>query len=306
MTYKIIQLGHPGGEWPRQGVNGVIRSKLGITWNVDRFSGTREWNIRDHHYRKFILAEDVEYIDDLKSGPKKGKLTFWGEWEAHSKFEIINKSAKDFYAPRLMHYPYFQKNYDGLRRHTTDPVVFGESFWFTHCKQSSNKKQVKQLGENSIIIWGSERIKDKKFLVDTIFVVKNRFSQEYVRKNLEDFPYLLKHINLCINDGHDLLTSPKRSDLAFYKGKSYGRDDIFSYVPAKIYDYECQGHNRLILDTRDKYLNLQSAGSSQAHKIVMSTGSFEEIKAYWEVIATKALKQGFVLAVNIPWPKIVD
>ena len=67
MTYKIIQLGHPGGEWPRQGVNGVIRSKLGITWNVDRFSGTREWNIRDHHYRKFILAEDVEYIDDLKS-----------------------------------------------------------------------------------------------------------------------------------------------------------------------------------------------------------------------------------------------
>ena len=38
----------------------------------------------------------------------------------------------------------------------------------------------------------------------------------------------------------------------------------------------------------------------------MTKGSFEEIKAYWEVIATKALKQGFVLAVNIPWPKIVD
>ena len=62
------------------------------------------------------------------------------------------------------------------KKHTTDPYVFGDSFWYT--LQTINQKpnqNLKNLDEDSIIIMGSERNHDKKFLVDTIFVVKKIF-----------------------------------------------------------------------------------------------------------------------------------
>ena len=107
--YKIIQLAHPGKEWPNYSSSKgeFVKSKIGISWNKDFNGGIREWNNLDHHKRKFIFAKNAIYVDNLESKPKEGDITFWGEWEPHSNFRVISSHTKDFHGPRMMHYPFF-------------------------------------------------------------------------------------------------------------------------------------------------------------------------------------------------------
>ena len=308
--YKIIQLAHPGKEWPNYSSSKgeFVKSKIGISWNKDFNGGIREWNNLDHHKRKFIFAKNAIYVDNLESKPKEGDITFWGEWEPHSNFRVISSHTKDFHGPRMMHYPFFDDDYDGNKRHTTDPYIFGDNFWYTHCKQSPKKpnQNLKTLGANSIIIMGSERNEDKKFLVDTIFVIKKRFSQKEMNKNYKELPSLLVKSNLYMDKSHDLLFNKKNSDFGFYKGKSYKDNDIFSFVPAKVFNKNDIGHERLEIDTYDKFYNFQRAGAGSVNKCVMKSSSIGDIDAYWMSLVEEAFNQGFVLGVRIPEPNILN
>ena len=55
--YKIIQLSHPGKEYPEysKSTGQFKKSRLGINWSSDFMSGTRMWNNLDQHKRKFIF-----------------------------------------------------------------------------------------------------------------------------------------------------------------------------------------------------------------------------------------------------------
>lgn len=305
---KIVQLAHPGKEWPgySHSNNQYIKSNKGIIWKENYEEGIRQWNNLDVHKRKFIFSKDVAYIDSsLKE--KRGDLTFWGEWEPHSSFKLISKSSRDFYGPRMIHFPYFDKKYDGSKKHTTDPYVFGENFWYTHCKQNPNQpnQALKSLEEDSIIIMGSERAEDKSFLVDTVFVVEKRFSQHEMRANKKFLPKLLLETNLEINENHELLDASKYSDFGFYKGKNHKVSNMFSFVPAKKYNKTDKGHERLIINTYDKFYNFQRAGAGSVNRVVKKSNSVDEIKEYWDMIVSDAFNQGFVLATNIPEPKII-
>ena len=103
--YKIVQLAHPGKEWPAfsNSKNSFVSSRTGIQWNEDFTEGIREWNNLMSHKRKFIFAKDATYIDSLNGAPKKGDITFWGEWEPHSNFKVISKYTKD--APIIANIP---------------------------------------------------------------------------------------------------------------------------------------------------------------------------------------------------------
>lgn len=308
--YKIVQLAHPGKEWPAfsNSKNSFVLSKIGVLWNEEFSGGTREWNNLMSHKRKFIFVKDATYIDSLKSAPKKGDITFWGEWEPHSNFKVISKHTKDFHGPRMMHYPFFDKGYNGKKKHTTDPYVFGDNFWYTHCKQSTKKpnQNLKSLSENSIVIMGSERNHDKKFLVDTIFVVKKRYSQEEMSNMYETLPSLLVKTNLYMDESHKLLFDRKNSDFGFYKGKNYKENDIFSFVPAKIHNKNNPGHERLEIDTYDKFYNFQRAGAGSVNRCVMKTSSLNDVDAYWMSLVEETFRQGFVLGVQIPEPNILN
>ena len=306
--YKIIQLSHPGKEWPNYSShkNEFVRSKNGILWNEDFTEGIREWNNCPGHKRKFIYAEKATFIDDLNKKPKEGNITFWGEWEPHSDFKVISKHTKDFYGPRMMHFPFFDDSYSGPRHHTTDPYVFGDNFWYTHCKQStqSPNQNLKNLNSNSIIIMGSERNEDKKFLVDTIFVIKKKYSQKEILNNYEKLPPLLIKTNLHLDNSHMLLFDKKFSDFSFYKGKNNLDHDIFSFVPAKIFNGNVSGHERLVIDTNNRFYNFQRTGAGSVNRCVMETSVITDVDEYWISLVEESFNQGFVLGVRIPEPNI--
>lgn len=299
MKYSVVQLSHPGIEYPKLNKKGTLTySRSGIEWSDDKKSGTRLWNNRKRHKRKFMRMNGVAYLD-AKKRPNKGEVTFWGEWEAQSKFDVISETNKNLEKPRLCHKPYFDSSYLGEKKHGTDPFIFGDHFWFTHCKQS--KKSIRNLGEDSIVIFGSEREQDKMFLVDTIFVVKKRFSQTEIRENIDKYSPLLRENNLELKD---FIRDESKSEYGFYQGKSYMKNEIFSFVPAKVLDEKGIGHGRLELDTTNEIHNFKPTGSRQVCKITQKFDNKEELKNYWDLLVKEALNSSFVLAYDFPIPEI--
>ena len=301
MKYSVVQLSHPGVEYPElNNKKGILTySKPGIEWSHDKKSGTRLWNNLDKHKRKFMRMNGVAYLD-AKKRPNKGEVTFWGEWEAQSNFDVISETNKNLDKPRLCHKPYFDSSYRDEKKHGTDPFIFGDHFWFTHCKQDSYPS-IRNLGEDSIVIFGSERIQDKIFLVDTIFVVRKRFSQKEIRENIEEYDDLLRKNNLELKD---LIRDESKSEYGFYQGKSYMKNEIFSFVPAKVLDEKGIGHGRLELDTTNEIHNFKPTGSRQVCKITQKFDNKEELKNYWDLLVIETLNSGFVLAYHFPMPEI--
>ena len=96
MKYSVVQLSHPGMEYPKLNKRGIlIYSKPGIEWSNDKKSGTRFWNNFKEHKRKFMRMNGVRYLD-VRESPDKGEVTFWGEWEAQSSFEVISETKVHF------------------------------------------------------------------------------------------------------------------------------------------------------------------------------------------------------------------
>ena len=302
MKHSVVQLSHPGMEYPKLNDKGIlIYSKLGIEWSNDKKSGTRFWNNCKEHKRKFMRMNGVKYLDARKN-PNKGEVTFWGEWEAQSSFDVISETNKDLDKPRLCHKPFFDSSYSGDMKHGTDPFIFGDHFWFTHCKQKVNHK-IRDLGEDSIIIFGSARVPGKMFLVDTIFVVKKRFSQKEIRENIEEYDDLLRKNNLELKD---LVRDKSKSEYGFYQGKSYEKNEIFSFVPAKTIDEKSIGHGRLELDrTKEKYY-LNKRGSRQICSIIKTFDNKNDLKNYWDLLVDETINSGFVLAYDFPMPEIKE
>tara|TARA_B100000676_G_scaffold307104_1_gene364796 strand:+ start:211 stop:1146 length:936 start_codon:yes stop_codon:yes gene_type:complete len=299
VKYSVVQLMHPGIEYPDLDEKGNLKySKPGIEWSHDKKSGTRLWNNREHK-RKFMRMNGVKYLD-AKKRPNKGEVTFWGEWEAQSSFDVISKTNKNLDKPRLCHKPFYDSSYSGKKTNGTDPFIFGDHFWFTHCKQKVNHK-IRDLGEDSIIIFGSARVPGKMFLVDTIFVVKKRFSQKEIRENIEEYDDLLRKNNLELKD---LVRDKTKSEYGFYQGKSYEKNEIFSFVPAKTIDEKSIGHGRLELDrTKEKYY-LNKRGSRQICSIVKTFDNKNDLKNYWDLLVDETINSGFVLAYDFPMPEI--
>ena len=299
MKYSIVQLSHPGMEYPKLNKKGILTySKPGIDWSNDKKSGTRSWNNCKEHKRKFIRMNGVKYLDARKS-PNKGEVTFWGEWEAQSSFDVISETDKDLDKPRLCHKPFFDSSCFGDMKHGTDPFIFGDHFWFTHCKQSY--KSIRNLGEDSIVIFGSERKQDKMFLVDTIFVIGRRFSQKEIRENIEEYDDLLRKNNLEVKD---LVRDQYKSEYGFYQGKSYKKNEIFSFVPARVLNQESIGHGRLELDTTNEIHNFQRPGAGSVCKTTKEFHNKKDLKKYWDLLIDETLNSGFVLAYDFPMPEI--
>lgn len=149
----FVQFPHPGGEH---------RPK----------SDSMAWN-RGPHARKFLKAS-ARYLTDGKV--ERGAVALWGEWEAQSRI-IETFPRVGLGLPRWLHDPYWQ-----VPRHTTllqntDPLVFGDRFLYSNCRQQRNEK-LRRLAPGSVIAFGS-RLGDA-FVLDTLLVVSSstEFSAE--------------------------------------------------------------------------------------------------------------------------------
>lgn len=120
-----------------------------------------DWNVGDHK-RKFLRA-DGEYV--IGGRHQTGPFGFWGEWEAPSR--IVDAWPKEDGLPRFLHEPLYRPP-SGPAYQNSDPLVFGDRFLYTNCKQLNNQK-LRKLTPGSVVLFGSKR--GGGFVLDTVFVV---------------------------------------------------------------------------------------------------------------------------------------
>lgn len=183
----------------------------------------------------------------------RGKLAFWGEWEANGEIQIrkqnrqissrvlfphlnIEDAQKVFAQTKGKKGACEPKNSCGSNKLcdlgnycNTDPFVFGSSFRYCNCHQDAFKT-LRNLPNGSLILFGSSS--HGTFCLDTVFVVKESISdwqnnREQVKKMLGKNFDIYSKVTLNFTDSNIPLT--------FYSGATFKEfDEMFSFSPAKV------------------------------------------------------------------------
>jgi len=313
MRRRVIQFSHPGVEFPdrRPGADFKRKSNTHVEWNADGMSGIRYWNTRNSHFRKFIAMDDLSYLVENETHPRKGLATFWGEWEPHSAFSVHQSTQGEF----MVHKPFIDLNCARPKKHNTDPFVYGNAFWYTDCKQA-RYRNVRELAVSSLILFGTERPVDETFLLDTVFVVKRRHSYEEIF-DLEESGKLDAGLDFATISHGGL--APEKRDFGFYEAQMFSEDQAyFSFVPCRS---QSRGsiafHDRVALDVKEfgfsKISTSKNGTKRGAGSVCMSvrpkgqtkrdeSHSAEDIQSLWTRIVELCYQQKFSLGVEIPRP----
>lgn len=223
----VVQFIHYGDQYV------INHQNLQQFYNYTNGNGVLYWNNGQHH-RKFLRSSG-DCIDKIEVDHPQEDLLFWGEWEPHSMFTILNNPPNQHNLPHHIHRPIYCMQKMGNQN--TDPLVFGDRFYYSNCQQKF--RIMKHLTPGSIILFGTQFGYSKKnnantyFVVDTVFVVKERIDYKITNKqvvfqnnpNLNISPILLDCALNRLGDGKYVL----------YLGatKNEPEDGMFSYAPCK-------------------------------------------------------------------------
>jgi hypothetical protein len=184
-----------------------------------------DWN-RGEHARKFLKANG-RYVQNetIQSGP----VVFWGEWEPPSRVvETYQPDARGW--PRLLHEPFWQV--PGHRRllQNTDPIVLGDRFLYSNCRQGKNRK-LRELSAGSMVLFGSKL--DGDFVLDTVFVVGDE-SQKFTRGSSEAVR-CDDWVRAVVFEPLRMAAGPSTEALRLYRGRRYDEapEGPFSFVPCR-------------------------------------------------------------------------
>ena len=262
----FVQFPHPGGE-------------------ANPIDSLVPWN-RGDHSRKFMRGRGVySCCGDLR----RGDFSFWGEWEAQSRI-IERFAAADPGMPRNLHDPYWSEPEGGWRQNT-DPLVFGERFLYSNCRQRRNKK-LRHLAPGSLILFGSSR--DGEFVLDTAFVVGS--AEQYAPGITQvAAPPLVEQVVLA-----PLAMGDERGSLLrLYRGRmqSAAPEGPFCFVPCRPDESRPSRFARPVIQLGENWL---SPNLSMAAKVTpASSGAISEI---WGEVVRQVEAAGHALAVQIGEP----
>lgn len=275
--------------------------------------GGRTWNeTRNPHRRKFM-----QLCGRWTTGNgvvTDGNLWAWGEWEPESKLlRMLSGSGNDPLMPRNLWKPYYvpKSNYRGL--HNTDPFIFGDCFLYSNCRQSAeNSAGLRHLGRGSVIAFGSgkEIEGDRRWMLDTVFVVRDYFDYEMreARTSLEgQVPDTFLEVTggpLSDYDGQPGCwgTCVSGSDrLRLYRGAT--PDDpvhgMFSFFPAMRANGD-RGFARPLVDLPSECF---SAGNWRAAKGLRMERHCEELVDLWERLVQQVRDNQLVLGTRAQLPE---
>lgn len=263
MSIKIVQFTHPGGQYV-------------LTQN-EKKSGIKEWNISNHR-RKFLIAEGQYVTGGTLSVPQE--LLFWGEWEPDSEIVATYSVSDPVICPIHLHSPFLRLDKKGKviksnsklattpiacctgklsptcskvcnQFENTDPFVFGDSFYYSLCKQDTFVS-MRNLDVGSIILFGST-ISAKRggpyFVLDTVFVVgdKQAYTVNNYKKDLAGF--IPNHYAEIM--GFNALAT--KVQLTCYKGATFNDpiNGMYSFVPCEPAEVPRSGFSRVMLKEKD-------------------------------------------------------
>jgi hypothetical protein len=216
---KIVQFVHPGFEYHKREHVGPKTQRVGVM-------GWKQGGSR--HDRKFMWSHgsafDPQTDDMLEDVP----LTFWGEWEGPSVFWRIDSPGKLF--PSIVHAPFRPADVPMRSVQNTDPIVFGDSFIYTNCRQGPHPV-LRSLPPGSLILFGRLGREDggASFSLDTCFVVDR--VQPLPAIPFESVTYgedLVQDAALC-----PLFAEGGPGELGVHFGRSRAQGEVFSFFPAQ-------------------------------------------------------------------------
>jgi hypothetical protein len=270
-SVMFVQFPHPGSEHRPTGAS-------------------MDWN-RRAHARKFLKARGTFVSDgEVQSGP----LAFWGEWEPQSRVLEAYPKRGDRY-PRWLHEPHWRLPQHRLLLQNTDPLVFGDRFLYSNCRQARNGK-LRELAPGSLVVFGSKL--DGEFVMDTVFVVGDR-SEDFTRAaagevQCDDW------IRAVVFD--PLRLSPKSPNETFrlYQGTTFDEapSGPFSFVPCRPFVQGDPAFPRPVLRLPRRWIEPNLAMGAKA-----TAASSVEIRELWtEIFDQVAAKAGLALAVHLDPP----
>lgn len=234
---------------------------------------------------------------------------FWGEWEAEAL--VVKDFTRDFgkdAVPQRLIEPFKSKLPanklpgncgDENSCQNIDPFVFGECFRYSYCMQKTFHV-LKELDEDSIVLFGAYSKKKRKFRLDTVFVV-DKYPIKYCDKG--DLKGISNYEDYC---NYLLIESLK--DIypydVYYEGKTFSENEMYSFSPAKVYSEPTgSAFSRIELDAEllesffdgtsfsdDKNMGVDGQGGKNFSKEVVLQG--------WERLKDFVLAQGCVLGVK--------
>ena len=270
-SLMFVQFPHPGSEHQPTG-----------SW--------MEWNRRDHA-RTFLWANGT-YVSAGKV--TAGPFTFWGEWEPQSRvLETFPKERPGH--PRWLHEPFWQVPQHRKLLQNTDPLVFGDHFLYSNCRQSRNRK-LRELAPGSIVVFGSKL--DREFVLDTVFVVGDP-AEDFTRASADQVR-CEEWVRAVVFE--PLRKSTKRADEYFrlYRGRSYQETSTgpFSFVPCLPYAAGASGFPRPTLRLPRRWVEPNLAMGAKA-----TPASSADLRELWDEIVDQVVDQaGLDLGVHLEAP----
>jgi hypothetical protein len=248
-----------------------------------------EWN-RGPHARKFLKASGL-YVD--KGAVRTGAFLFWGEWEPQSRIlETYQSEGRG--GPHWLHDPYWDVPRHRRLLQNTDPLVFGEYFRYSNCRQGRNAK-LRLLLPGSVILFGS-RI-GPAFVLDTVFVV-GADGQDYSRgqSGLVACPDWIQAVVFePLRSSHERPTETFR----LYRGRTYEEapDGGFSFVPCRPYGAEPAVFPRPAIHLDRHWLEPNLAMGAKA-----TPASDAELRVLWEEVVEQVVAAGLSLGIRLAPP----
>lgn len=286
----VVQFLHSGKQYDIKYIKTNKKDKEYKFFTNNSVLGIKYWN-SSLHKRKYIRSLG-DYIDCNENYTKSKLIDFWGEWESHSTFELLNNSIGNHEIPHHIHVPFFSKEHNGTQN--TDPFVFGDCFLYSCCQQSNIK--LRNLPVGSLILFGSEigNKEELKFVLDTVFVIQDRIEISKVNLNI-----IKQRTNQIFVDS--VLRKISLKDKTLYFSQTYGQveSEMFSFFPC----IKSQTDKYIIRPSLDwqKY-NLKKPGAYQGTYFIPDASPIE----YWRSIKDELLEGVWDLGVKAYLPENIN
>ena len=287
---EIIQFVHPGFEYSSPKFVGPKKQRSGVMPWKEGLSA---------HDRKFMWAQgsalDPRTNEDFKEVP----LTLWGEWEGPSIYWKVESPGKPLAS--IIHAPFRPANVPTTSVQNTDPMVFGDSFIYSNCRQHRHPA-LRSLSSGSIILFGrlANPTTNPSFSLDTCLVV------DEVRQ-LPTIPFdpqaygsdLMNDAALCA-----LYTEDFHADVGVHIGRARTDSGVFSFFPTQTSEDAPSLFARPQLRPRGALSDVISSGTQGVN---MTHGLADgDRDAIWQEVVDQVAEHGCVLGYHAGPPPLLE
>lgn len=249
-----------------------------------------DWN-RSEHARKFLKASGTYVRDGARF---RGELVFWGEWEPQSIVSEIKRPESEAH-PHWVHDPVWQVPRHRQLLQNTDPLVFGDRFIYSNCRQHQNGK-LQELAPDSLVVFGSKVAGE--FAVDTVFVVGDG-TERFGASRAGSVP-CPEWVRAVVFDPIEQSAKKAGRVYRLYRGRSQqdAPSGPFSFVPCRPYVGRPPGFARPRLRLSDKWMTTNLTRGAKA-----TPATRDEIEHLWhEVVDQIVVGPGLAMGVELDPP----